>query len=286
MVPGPVKTPPVRRGLRLDIASLLLAPLGLLVIVYAQALEGVPLGALVQGPAALIVFGGTLGAVLVSHSLFAVIEAVRAAARTFTLRTDDAEALSSTMIGLAIRAHRRGMLAVEAELDNITDPFLREGLTSVVDETPLEMLRDALGVAAEVQHARDEEPARIFESAAGYAPTLGILGAVIGLIRVMQNLAEPGALGSGIAVAFVATVYGVGLANLILLPLAVRLREHAAVEARRREMMVQGICAIHQRLHPRLVTHKLRTFSDKVPRIEDVASRMVSRSAREARLPA
>jgi chemotaxis protein MotA len=176
---------------------------------------------------------------------------------------------------------------VEAELDTISDPFLKEGLTLVVDDTPLELLREGLKTTAELRHLDDEAPARIFDSAAGYSPTLGILGAVLGLIRVMQNLAAPGALGGGIAVAFVATIYGVGVANVLLLPLAARVRERAAVDARRREMMIQGICAIHQRLHPRLVTQKLRLFSDDVPRIEDVAARIARGAARgTSRMPA
>ena len=274
------------RGVRLDILSIVLAPLGVIVVLYAQHLEGVPLTALLQGPAALIVFGGTLGAVLLSHSLSDLWGAVRAAVDTFREAPDDSETLSATMIGLAIRAHRRGVMGIESELETITDPFLREGLTLVVDETPLDLMRDALKVAAEVRHADDEAPARIFDAAAGYSPTLGILGAVLGLIRVMQNLAAPGALGGGIAVAFVATIYGVGIANLVLLPLAARLRARAAQRARRREMIIQGLCAIHQRLHPRLVTQKLRAFSDRVPKIEDVASRISLRTQRGARLPA
>jgi chemotaxis protein MotA len=278
MAPPPVRHP--RKGVRLDMAAIALAPVGVLVIMWAQSLEGVPFGALLQGPAALIVFGGTLGAVLLSHSIADVRAALKAAANTFTMRRDDTEAVAATLIRLAIRAHRRGIPSIENELDHISDPFLKEGLTLVVDDTPPDMLRDSLHATASIRYADDDAPARIFDAAAGYSPTLGILGAVLGLIRVMQNLAAPGALGGGIAVAFVATIYGVGAANVILLPIAARLRERAAAEQRRREMMIQGICAIQQRLHPRLVTHKLRTFSDAVPRIEEVASRMAAREAR------
>ena len=275
-----------RKRVRLDIAAIALAPLGLLLILYAQQLEGVPVSALLQLPAALIVFGGTLGAVLVSHSLAEVGKGIGAAAQTFTAVEDDSETLSATILSLAIRAHRRGMAAVESELDTITEPFLKEGLTLVVDDTPLDMLRENLKAATELQQLEDESPARIFDAAAGYSPTLGILGAVLGLIRVMQNLAAPGALGGGIAVAFVATIYGVGFANLVLLPLAARLRERAALDARRREMMIHGICAIQQRLHPRLVTQKLRPFSSKVPRIEDVVARMARTAPQGAKVPA
>jgi chemotaxis protein MotA len=140
-------------------------------------------------------------------------------------------------------------------------------------------------VESDARSAEDEAPARFFEAAAGYTPTLGILGAVLGLIHVMRNLSAPDALGSGIAVAFVATVCGVGVANLLLLPLAGRLREHAAVRVRRRELMTQGICAIHQRVHPRVLTQKLRAFAVKPSILDDRAARLAL-TDRARRLPA
>ncbi len=129
-----------------------------------------------------------------------------------------------------------------------------------------------LTVEKESREAEDELPARIFEAAAGYAPTMGILGAVLGLMRVMEHLSAPGTLGGGIALAFVATVYGVGSANLVLLPIAGRLRERAAVQARRRELITQGLQGMQQRLNPRLLAHKLRAFSSRVPRIDELTA--------------
>ena len=248
-------------GMPVDAGALAIAPLGIAAIVISQAVAGVPLQALAQAEAALIVVGGTLGALVVSHSLAEVIAAVRAAARTFRPAITDLEPLFAQIIALAVRSHRRGVISVEAELDTVADPFLRDGLMFALDESSVGVVREVLTADAASRNGRDEAPARLLEAAAGYAPTFGILGAVLGLIHVMRSLGSPGALGNGIAVAFVATVYGLGIANLILLPLAGRIRERAAVEARRRELMSHGIYGIHQRIHPRLLAHKLRAFA-------------------------
>lgn len=152
-------------------------------------------------------------------------------------------------------------MSLEAEIDEIDHPLLRDGLALIVDGTSIEILRDMVATERRARDADEELPARVFEAAAGYAPTLGILGAVLGLIEVMHHLSEPAALGSGIAVAFVATVYGVGGANLLFLPLAGRLRERAAAASRRRDLVAEALFAIHARTNPRLVAHKLRVLS-------------------------
>ena len=261
---------------RLDIGSIAVLPAGVLLIVTAQAIEGMPLGAFLQWPAALIVVGGTLAAVMISYSPHELAKAGRAAAGTFTRVHDDTDALAATMVTLSMRAHRRGLLALEHDIDGVSDSFLREGLSLAVDGSSLDTLRELLAIESGAREAQEEAPARVFEAAAGYAPTLGILGAVLGLVQVMQRLGTPGALGSGIAMAFVATVYGVGVANLLLLPIAGRVRERAGLAARRRELMTHGLCAIHVRMNPRLVARKLRSFSTDMPRIEEIASRLNS----------
>jgi chemotaxis protein MotA len=268
------RTPRGRHRLRLDLASIAVVPAGVILIVAAQAIDGVPLGALLQWPAALIVLGGTLAAVMISYTPHELMTAVRAAGRTFLHSQDDTDALAATMVALSIRAHRRGLLALESEIDNLSDPFLREGLVLAVDGGSIEALRELLAIESGAREAEEEAPARVFEAAAGYAPTLGILGAVLGLVQVMQRLGSPGSLGSGIAVAFVATVYGVGSANMLLLPIAGRLRERATHAARRRELMTHGLCAIHARTNPRLVARRLRSFSTDMPKIEDIATRL------------
>src|SRR5678816_4711123 len=131
------------------------------------------------------------------------------------------------LIAIASRAHRKGLMSLEAELNDVDHRLLRDGLMLIVDGTSIEVLRDMVVADRRARDADEEAPARVFEAAAGYAPTLGILGAVLGLVQVMQRLGAPGSLGSGIAVAFVATVYGVASANMLLLPVAGRLRERA-----------------------------------------------------------
>jgi chemotaxis protein MotA len=182
---------PVKR-MRLDYMALALAPLGVGAVLLAQSMDGVALGAMLQAEAALIVFGGTLGAVLVSYSPKEVLRAVREACASFRVVEDDTPALSAQIVGLATRAHRRGLLSIENEVDAVTEPFLREGLTLAVDGTSGDALRDVLMVDAAAKQGHDEAPARVFDAAAGYAPTLGILGAVLGLIRVMERLSAPG----------------------------------------------------------------------------------------------
>jgi chemotaxis protein MotA len=244
---------------------------GILIVVAAQALDGGTFSALLQGPAALIVFGGTCAATLVSYSPSTVLDALRAAARTFSEDVDDLDELSAQLVGLSIRAHRRGLLDLESEVDTLQDPFLRNGLALAVDGVSSDMLREALNVERLAHESREDVPARVFEAAAGYAPTLGILGAVLGLIRVMEHLATPAALGSGIAMAFVATVYGVGTANLLLLPIAARLRERSAAASRRRDLITETLIDVQQRINPRLVAQKARVFANALPRVDEIA---------------
>ena len=275
-----------RRWPRLDLLSIVLAPLGIGVVAAAQWLDGSQISALIQGPSALIVFGGTLGAMLITHTPMEVFRAIRAAVDAFRAPDDDIDTLAATIVTLSIRAHRRGAAALEPDLDQVTDPLLQSGLSLVVDGTTPELLKQVLTLESQAQEAAEDAPARIFEAAAGYAPTMGILGAVLGLMRVMEHLGSPGMLGSGIALAFVATVYGVGLANLVLLPIAGRLRERSLVRARRRELIVEGLEALQQRINPRLVAQKVRAFSSRMPRIDELAAHGGLRPTRKAGIPA
>jgi chemotaxis protein MotA len=207
------------------------------------------------------VFGGTMAAVLVSYSPQEVLDSIRKVAETFRVADTTTDKLAQRLVAIAGQAHRKGVMTLENELTVIDDPFLANGLALVIDGVAIEALRDITATERRARDADEEAPARVFEAAAGYAPTLGILGAVIGLIQVMQHLTDPGALGSGIAVAFVATVYGVGSANLIFLPLAGRLRERAHAASRRRDLIAEALFAIHARMNPRLVAQKLKALS-------------------------
>lgn len=243
---------------RWDATSLAGVPIALGFIVLGQALEGGTLHSLVQLTAALIVFGGTLGAVLIGHSVKDVAQASRSLADVFYDEVTPEDEIIETMTRLAMRARRDGIMSLEDEVEQIADPFTRRGLMLAVDGTNPSTLRLMLEAESFSRDDIDEVPAKVFESAGGYAPTIGILGAVLGLIHVMENLTDPNKLGSGIAVAFVATVYGVGSANLLFLPIASKLRSKALAAAKRRELVLEGILAIQEGLNPRLIDQKLR----------------------------
>jgi len=241
-----------------DTLSIVGLPLGLAMIVGGHLAEGGRLGSLLQGAAALIVFGGTLGAVCLSHPLRDVKEAWRSLRYVFV---DDVPAAGDVLdaIGrLAVKARKDGILSLEDELPSLTDPFMRRGLRLAVDGTNPTALRNMLEAENDGREEFEEGPSRVYEAAGGYAPTVGILGAVLGLIQVMENLSDPTKLGAGIAVAFVATVYGVGSANLVLLPVAAKLRNRALRRARRREVILEGVLAIQEGQNPRIIDQKLR----------------------------
>jgi len=263
-----------RARARLQSGSLAALPLGLGVLAAAQALDGGSVRALVSLPAAMVVFGGTVAAILVSYAPGQVARALRDAWRAFHGPQETPAALSGRLIGLAVRAHRHGPAALEAELAGVADPFLRSGLALAVDGVSAETLARVLTLEKLARAADEDEPARIWDAAAGYAPTLGILGAGLGLIHVLQQLHTPGGLGAGVATAFVATVYGVGSANLLFLPVAGRLREQATRAAHRRELIAEGLVAISERTSPRLVVERLRPLVPDTPTVEEVVARL------------
>lgn len=245
---------------RRDIAAIVGVGLIATVVVLAQLAEGGRLRALLQPTAALVVFGGSAAALVLSFPMAQLRRAAVAVRKAFHHVPRSDQALVARFEQYAVRVRRRGTAALEPEIAGTTDPFLGRALELVVDGVDAHEIRRALTTFNRATEDADEECAIVLETAAGYAPTLGILGAVLGLIRVMENLATPAAVGSGIAVAFVATVYGVGSANLVLLPLSSRLRalgRHAAVE---RELITEGAVALRQALHPRVVEAHLDGF--------------------------
>ncbi len=227
-------------------------------IVLGHVVEGGSVSSLAQGAAALIVFGGTCGAVIVSFGAAEVLRAVRSLRQLVVDEERPAEELLASVSRFAMKARKEGIVSLEDDVDRTDDPFLKRGLSLAVDGTNSTLLRSMLEAENMSAFDRDEAPARVFESAGGYAPTIGILGAVMGLIHVMENLSDPARLGSGIAVAFVATVYGVGSANLLFLPIGTKLRARAARLAQRREVQIEGILGIQEGLNPRLIDQKLR----------------------------
>jgi chemotaxis protein MotA len=246
------------RPRRLDLTTVLGLLLSVGLIVVGHILEGGRAQSLWQLAAAVIVFGGTFGAVLVSFS-FTEIRGAFVALKHVLLEDRRTSDDMLAIIGrLAVKARKEGIMRLEDDAERIDDHFLRRGLALAVDGATPATVRTMLEGESISRYDAEEAPARVFESAGGYAPTIGILGAVMGLIHVMENLSDPSKLGAGIAVAFVATVYGVGSANLILLPIGTKLRARAARNARRREVMLEGILAIQEGLNPRLIDQKLR----------------------------
>jgi chemotaxis protein MotA len=247
-----------------DLTSLVGLPMAVGLVLLGQYLEGGNPSSILQGTAAIIVFGGTLGAVLISFPRADIKAAALSVRRVFIEETESDDITIGSILRYAKLARKDGILALEDESANAKDPLLRKGLMLAVDGVNPKTLREMLEIDLAGAEERDLQPARVFEAAGGYAPTVGIIGAVLGLIHVMENLSDPSRLGAGIAVAFVATVYGVGIANLVLLPMANKLRVRAAEAARRRILIFEGILAIQEGLNPRLIDQKLRGFTGKV----------------------
>ncbi len=244
-----------------DVATLTGLALALGGILGGLILEGGTLGEVMQPTAAMIVFGGTIGAVLVATPLRVVAGAVRQLLSVFFEKEQDPAGVIEEIIGYATKARKNGIVSLEQDAEAIQDPFLRKALNLAVDGTDLQEIRKMmeLEIALEEQHA--EAQAKVFEQAGGYAPTIGIIGAVMGLIQVMKHLANIDEVGKGIAVAFVATIYGVGSANIFFIPAAnkIRARAHAAVQIR--ELMLEGVAGIVEGLNPKLIRSKLEGYS-------------------------
>lgn len=245
---------------RLDFASVIGLACTIAVVAGSQWLEGGALRSLLQGSAALIVFGGTAAALFVSFPIDTLRRTFAAVSRVFVAGSPADIELVARMTRYAVRAKRRGLLALEQDLRELDDPFLSRALELVIDGHEPEAVRHALDIDTRTREEADEENAAVLESAAGYAPTFGILGAVLGLIHVMENLAAPSKLGAGIAVAFVATVYGVGSANLLFMPLATRIRAIARADALGRAVIIEGVSAIRAGVHPRIVEQQLMAY--------------------------
>jgi chemotaxis protein MotA len=220
-------------------------------------LEGGNLGQVVQPTAAMIVFGGTLGAILIQFPLAVVLNAFRRLAHIFQEPRENARATVDALVKYANRARREGIVSLDSELPNIREPFLRRSLMLAVDGTEPQELRKIMELELDNQEEQEEKIPQVFESAGGFSPTIGIIGAVLGLIQVMQHLDKIDEVGKGIAVAFVATIYGVGAANLFFLPSAGKLKIRIRDEQVIREMTLEGVISILEGMNPRMLEAKL-----------------------------
>jgi chemotaxis protein MotA len=252
-----------------SIGGVVLAVVG---IVAGLLLEGGNLGQILQPTAALIVFGGTMGAVLLQFPLTTVIAAFRSLANVFTGPRKHNDELVSTLILFANKARRNGVVSLDKDLQSVEDPFLRQSLMLAIDGTEPTELRNIMRVSLDSTMDTDERLPMVFEAAGGFSPTIGILGAVLGLIQVMQHLDNMQEVGRGIAVAFVATIYGVGVANLFFLPFAGKMRIRLHEVHQSREMMLEGVISILEGMNPRMLEVKLSGFLDKSRTIKKEAA--------------
>ncbi|HVI10165.1 MAG TPA: flagellar motor protein [Candidatus Binatia bacterium] len=243
--------------MRLDKASVAGIAVAIGGILAGLLLEGGNLGQVLQPTAAMIVFGGTLGAVLLQFPLSIVILAFRQMGSVFVSSQRDPQATIRQLVAYAQKARREGIVSLDADLAEIEDPILRKALMLAVDGTEPQELRKMMELELDNHAEHEEQAPQVFESAGGFAPTIGIIGAVLGLIQVMQHLDKIDEVGRGIAVAFVATIYGVGSANLLYLPMAGKMKLRLRDQQILREMTVEGVVSILEGMNPRMLETKL-----------------------------
>ncbi len=224
-------------------------------------IEGGKITDVSQLTAAMIVLGGTFGAVMVNTPLGTLTRAIKRFGSVFFESAFAPREMVEEIIGYATRARKNGIVSLEAEAERIKDPFLRKALNLAVDGTDLQELRKMMELEMAIEAERAEAEAKVFESAGGYSPTIGIIGAVLGLIQVMKHLANIEEVGHGIAVAFVATVYGVAAANILFLPAANKIKARAKVNTDLKELILEGVVGIVEGLNPKLVRSKLEAWT-------------------------
>ena len=252
-----------KKGGRPDIGSLGGILISVAGILGGLVLEGGKIADVSQITAGIIVLGGTLGAVMLTTPLSVLIKAIRKLSAVFFEESQDPSHVIEEIITYATRARKNGIVSLETELEKIDDPFLRKALNLAIDGTDLQDIRKMMELEMSIDEERAEATARVYEVAGGYSPTVGIIGAVLGLIQVMKNLENIDAVGHGIAVAFVATVYGVALANLFYLPAANKLKSRAHQALKTKEMMLEGIISIVEGMNPKLIRMKLEAYEER-----------------------
>lgn len=241
------------------------ASIGGLIVAFAAiggglVLEGGKISDVTQITAAIIVLGGTIGAVMVTTPLTALLSAAKAMGTVFFEKSHSTEEVLEEIIELATKARKHSIVSLESDLDSIAEPFLKKALSLAVDGTDLHELRKMMELDMLTADHRAEADAKVYEAAGGYSPTIGIIGAVLGLIQVMKHLENIEEVGRGIAVAFVATVYGVALANLFFLPAGTKIKARAHHVLQIKELMLEGVCSIVEGMNPKLIRVKLEAF--------------------------
>lgn len=246
--------------MRPDIASILGIVVAIGALVGGLLLDGGKVSDITQVTAAIIVLGGTLGAVMVTSPLSSLISAASGIKKLFFEDVIHFDVAIDEIVGYATKARKSSLISLEQDLEKISDPFLKKALTLAVDGTDLQELRKMIELDLELAEKNAEVQAKVFEAAGGYSPTIGIIGAVMGLIQVMKHLENIDEVGKGIAVAFVATVYGVAVANLLFLPAAGKLKSRAQKESQLKELLMEGVSSILEGMNPKLIRVKLEAF--------------------------
>jgi chemotaxis protein MotA len=243
-----------------DITTIVGIVLGLTAVVGGALLEGLHISAITQPTAAIIVLGGTIGATTLSFPLRVILGAGKACVKAFLEPKTKNASVIAEIIAYANKARKDGLISLETLIPTASDDFLKKAMSLAVDGTDPKVLKETMEIELNQQEEAGENEAKVFEAAGGFSPTIGIIGAVLGLIHVMQNLSDPGKLGEGIAVAFVATVYGVGTANLIYLPLASKMKMKHKMAMTAKEMMLEGVIGMLEGVNPRIIEEKLKGY--------------------------
>lgn len=246
--------------------------LGFVVVVTVNVLEGGNPMSLLLGPPLLLVFGVTILISIAGGTMMDAKAIPGSLKRAFTGKVEPAATMIPSVITLAERARREGLLSLEDSLDDLDDPFLVKGVTMAIDGTDPEELREILEAEVYAKRAEDKQGAKFFAEAGAYAPTIGIIGTVMGLVHVLENLAAPEELGHLIAAAFVATLWGVTSANVIFLPLSSRLKRLSELECARMELAIEGVAAIQSGSNPRIIAQKLSSLLPSSQRTEAEAA--------------
>jgi chemotaxis protein MotA len=244
----------------MDISTIVGVVVGLIIIFTVQILEGGSPASIILIPSMLLVFGGAFMAAMAGGVLKDATGVVGQFKKAFLAKVTPPTELVDSIVKLAERARREGLLALEDAVKTVEHPFLKRGLQLAIDGTDPEELHEILHAEIAAKKKADKAAAKIFENMGGYAPTIGIVGTVMGLVHVLENLNKPETLGHSISAAFCATLWGVLSANVIFLPLAARLARLSGVEAEEMELVVDGVLAIQAGSNPRLVAQKLRSL--------------------------
>lgn len=253
----------------MDLASLIGTILGVGAVLGGQVLEGGHIGQILQGTAALIVLGGTFGAMFLSFPVQDIKKAVSLIPLIYKNVDMDVRPVIEEIVKIATIARKEGVLAVEGQRESIQNPLFKKTIKFVIDGFEPNTVKEIIDTEIYLALEEEENAGKVFEGAGGYAPTIGIIGAVLGLIHVMAMLNDPSKIGEGIAVAFVATVYGVGVANLFLIPWGTKIKRKANQRAMTKEVVKLGVVGIQEGLNPHFLKEKLEVFVEEHLRSHD-----------------